>query len=306
MVNWPGRCHNKGVPQIAPVVGCGGCEESEHCWAWRQVARQAGRLMRIDVPEIKDNYGVYQEADLRIIPDPCSPYVEAREVLTFDENGKATGWNGQSRLIPSRLAKMAKCRGVWALCLHGDLFAPGAKDEWIDAVLKAAILNNKATWIVLTKQAKRMRDFLQDANPGGLGAFWFGVSVSTQADADERIPLLLDTSTAHRWLSVEPLLSSITLKPEWLYGAEEHGIARTVGGCVKWTPPIEACIVGAESGKGRRSCAPEWMARVVRQCQDAGVAVWIKQVDVAGKLEHYQPPESWPWKNKTEKGSDDE
>lgn len=40
---------------------------------------------------------------------------------------------------------------------------------------------------------------------------WLGVTVTNQADADERIPLLLDTPAAHRWVSVEPMLGAVDL-----------------------------------------------------------------------------------------------
>jgi hypothetical protein len=40
---------------------------------------------------------------------------------------------------------------------------------------------------------------------------WLGTSVEDQERADERIPVLLDTPAAVRWLSCEPLLGPVDL-----------------------------------------------------------------------------------------------
>jgi protein gp37 len=42
---------------------------------------------------------------------------------------------------------------------------------------------------------------------------WLGVSVESQQWADIRIPALLDTPAAVRWLSMEPLLGPSTSRP---------------------------------------------------------------------------------------------
>ena len=58
---------------------------------------------------------------------------------------------------------------------------------------------------------------------------------------------------------------------------------------------------GAESGPYRRPCLHEWMIAVVEQCQDAGVPVYVKQIDLHEKVCHdinLFPPElqvrEWP------------
>jgi protein gp37 len=44
---------------------------------------------------------------------------------------------------------------------------------------------------------------------------WLGTSVEDQQRADERIPILLDTPAAVRWLSCEPLLGPVDMHPKW-------------------------------------------------------------------------------------------
>jgi protein gp37 len=39
--------------------------------------------------------------------------------------------------------------------------------------------------------------------------------------------------------------------------------------------------VGGESGAGARACDLEWIRSIVRQCQAAGVAVFVKQLGAA-------------------------
>lgn len=111
---------------------------------------------------------------------------------------------------------------------------------------------------------------------------WLGTSVENQAAADERIPHLLRTSAAMRFLSCEPLLEKVYLRkavssvasgpiPEW-DGRE----ARMDG--LHWV------IVGCESGPRRRPMNLEWAESLVDQCRSAGVAVFVKQLEVNGKV----------------------
>jgi protein gp37 len=128
---------------------------------------------------------------------------------------------------------------------------------------------------------------------------WLGVSVENQAAADERIPLLLQTPAAVRFLSCEPLLGEVNLGstsipfplPLLRYtcakcGGENrlldpvcqmHGSAPvTFVGGVDWV------IVGGESGKGARPMNLEW-ARLLRdQCLRARVPFFLKQLGGIG------------------------
>jgi protein gp37 len=88
---------------------------------------------------------------------------------------------------------------------------------------------------------------------------WCGVSVEDQATADARIPLLLQTPAAIRFVSAEPLLSPVDLS-KWL-GASG----------LNWV------ICGGESGSGARPPHPDWFRSVRDQCEAAGVAFFFKQ-----------------------------
>lgn len=86
---------------------------------------------------------------------------------------------------------------------------------------------------------------------------WLGVSVSTQAEAYERIPPLLATPAAIRFVSVEPMLEDISL---W-----------------GWLPEIDWVICGAESGPSRRPFDKTWAWDLWQECANEGVAFFGKQ-----------------------------
>lgn len=115
---------------------------------------------------------------------------------------------------------------------------------------------------------------------------WLGVSVEDQPTANERIPLLLQTPAAVRWISVEPLLGPIDLT-SYLWGATSP--------CDEFCPQDEDChcgyrtrkenglptidwaVVGGESGPKARPMHPAWARRIRDQCVTAGTPFLFKQ-----------------------------
>jgi protein gp37 len=133
---------------------------------------------------------------------------------------------------------------------------------------------------------------------------WMGVSVEDQKRADLRIPALVDTPAAVRFLSCEPLLGPVDLTA-WMSGG--HAAWRCQGpdcrrfyagpleqhcpDCGReghWTgshtgngrpngQPIGWVIVGGESGRGARPMAPQWATSLRDQCDAANVPFFFKQ-----------------------------
>jgi protein gp37 len=100
---------------------------------------------------------------------------------------------------------------------------------------------------------------------------WLGVSVENQEAADERIPLLLETPAAVRFLSVEPLLGPVVLGRYFARFAVLPTVRR-LPSAIDWV------IVGGESGPGARSCDVAWIRSVVQQCKAARVPCFCKQL----------------------------
>lgn len=153
-----------------------------------------------------------------------------------------------------------------------DLFHPDVPDEFIQSVFVVMEKTPQHTYQVLTKRPLRMMNFardwteLPDDAPERFGPapnIWLGVSVENQAAADERIPLLLQTPAAVRFLSCEPLLGPIQL-------------ADACNDCLE--DGIHWVIIGGESGPHFRPMNTAWAEHILYQCQDAQVACFVKQM----------------------------
>lgn len=162
----------------------------------------------------------------------------------------------------------------------GDLFHDNVPDDWIDRVFAVMALAPQHTFLVLTKRAPRMRRYITAIGRTAciatevlridrdqplellrwpLPNVWLGVSAEDQARADERIPRLLETPAAKRFVSCEPLLGPIHL-------------ARFNLPCT-----LDWVIAGGESGAGARPMHPDWARGLRDQCAAAGVPFFFKQ-----------------------------
>jgi protein gp37 len=115
--------------------------------------------------------------------------------------------------------------------------------------------------------------------PTELFNIWLGVSAENQKWADIRIPSLLDTPAAMRFISAEPLLGPIDLRVHLNGHCPEHDFPG--GFCVqrnhRGVQHLSWVIVGGESGPGHRPMEIGWLESIVGQCRDAGVPVFVKQ-----------------------------
>lgn len=159
---------------------------------------------------------------------------------------------------------------------------------------------SRHTFQILTKRSKRMREYLSapvdklrrriaDAGaylmedgdrwhdalrfdmPWPLPNVWMGVSAEDQQRANERVPDLLETPAAIRFVSYEPALGPIDFNEcEWLCEMWRKGI--TIGTYLDWV------IVGGESGPKARPFDVQWARDVVRQCKETKTACFVKQM----------------------------
>ncbi|RKN61901.1 phage Gp37/Gp68 family protein [Streptomyces klenkii] len=171
-------------------------------------------------------------------------------------------------LRPERLAlplKWRKPRRVFVNSMS-DLFHKDVPDEYIARVFAVMALTPQHTYQVLTKRHGRMRSLLNSPEfekqvdhelltapefsdskltkrswplpkPGWpLSNVWLGVSVEDQARADLRIPALLDTPAAVRFLSCEPLLGPVDLTA-WMPPVSPLPLAQAPRTWAEWTWP---------------------------------------------------------------------
>lgn len=131
------------------------------------------------------------------------------------------------------------------------------------------------TWQVVTKRPELIELMLPQRGWPTWTNVWFGTTVENQEMANRRIPQLLLNARRRSpvlFLSVEPMLGPIKLAVPW-EGEPEH-------------PTVQAdwVIVGCESGGKRRPCDLDWVRDVRDQCSAAGVPLFVKQLEIAGKV----------------------
>lgn len=195
------------------------------------------------------------------------------------------------------------------VCSMSDLFHEDVPKEFIFQVLSTITWNGPAylyqtvddpegnfwpghIFQILTKRPERMKEIIEEFRSiiedfGGvegqilewyqleygsiLPHLWLGVTAEDQETADERIPWLLKTPAAVRFVSVEPMLSNVSLEGfdgttyrPWLdYKA--------------WKVLIDWVICGGETGPGAREMKAEWAQNLYRACQQAGVPFFFKK-----------------------------
>lgn len=107
---------------------------------------------------------------------------------------------------------------------------------------------------------------------------WLGVSVEDQKHADERIPILLQTPAAVRFVSYEPALGPVDFTEiigPGLIGRDALLIDRRFS--IRGEQHLDWVIVGGESGPGARPFDMAWARQTIQQCQQAGVPCFFKQ-----------------------------
>lgn len=195
-----------------------------------------------------------------------------------------------------------------------DMFHPDVPDRFIDRVFAVMSLATRHTFQVLTKRPGRAVGYLTEERrynvehesyklspkaPVSLAGNWplknvhLGVSIEDQATADERIPLLLQTPAAVRWISAEPLLGAIDLTnvapPDIGDGREYAGLNaishhnRSLRGVLDWV------VAGGESGPKARPMHPDWVRGLRDQCAAASVPFLFKQWGAWAPQELWDP-----------------
>lgn len=125
----------------------------------------------------------------------------------------------------------------------------------------------------LTKRWERMNDCLPPDWGNGWDEVWLGCSAGSQKRYDEMMLYLKAVKAKTKWVSLEPLTQPIN-------DMKLDGEYKNV---------LDWVVVGAESGNGKfpndrsvkygyRECELQWIENIVKQCKDAGVPVFVKQL----------------------------
>lgn len=195
-------------------------------------------------------------------------------------------------LSPKRLPSGSRC----FVGDMTDVFGEWVPFQYLDRLFAVFALRPDVVFQVLTKRPERMREYLttrdtagavaitirEVAPDGGLAAMqamgtrvlrdvvqrrwplpnvWLGTSTENQRGVDIRVPELLATPAAVRFLSCEPLLGPLDLT-----------IRANLADGLDWV------VTGGESGPRARPCDLAWLRGIVEQCRAAGVACFVKQL----------------------------
>lgn len=299
-----------------PIVGCSivskGCT---NCYAM-QVAHRMERIF---------------DATL----DPTTPNIPHRYRALTQPSKAGPVWTGRINIAPDHIItqplRWTRPRRIFVNSMS-DLFHENVSTDWIDKIFAVMALTPQHTYQILTKRPERMAEYLRKSSartsaiaeatiemPGTadlvwenvedtadlknwpLPNVWLGVSVEDQETANERIPWLLNTTAAIRFVSCEPLLEPVDLGRICLVkqkaGSDRAGIhinalaGKYVESGLEYTGEwdvnttleelpqlkLDWVIVGGESGKDARPMHPDWARAIRDQCAEADVPFFFKQ-----------------------------
>jgi len=212
----------------------------------------------------------------------------------FDKNGKpqpyhglakmtpsGPRWTGEIKLVPKHLEDPVRWKRPRRIFVNSmsDLFHESLGVDSIQAVFDVIFRAKHHTYQILTKRAKRMFEVMPHVRYATGKKWevcpepnvWLGVSVEDQENAETRIPWLVETPAAVRFLSVEPLLAPVDLS-QWL-------IPKRLDRGINWV------ILGCESGPDARPMDLNWARAVRDQCALANVPFFLKQVMRSGRID---------------------
>jgi len=234
-----------------------------------------------------------------------------------DCDGYSKGpFNGTVKFKPNRLEKpfhWKKPRRIFVTSM-GDLWHPSVTREQRAAVF-GVICSTPHIYLDLTKRPENRLEWFSEKrtteqwmewlrlhmNDNGIKGkpnsswpppnYWSGVSVEDQKTADDRIPLLLHTSAAKRFVSYEPALGPLN------FSSIQDGRTRPMEFSARYLPfaAMSLIICGAETGPHKRPMSLDWARSVRDQCKAAGVHFWFKKDSYGNEtldgVDHH--PEFW-------------
>ncbi|WP_169764261.1 DUF5131 family protein [Campylobacter mucosalis] len=179
----------------------------------------------------------------------------AQNIATrLQKQGNATYKDGfLFKILPERLKIPLKTKKPTLFFVNSmsDIFHENMPFDFLDEILKIIAKTPNHQYQMLTKRPKIMAKYFKNRQiPKNL---WLGVTIESEHFAS-RLEILKNLDAFVRWISFEPLLSSVK-------GIDLSGIS--------W-----ACV-GAESGARARKINPIWVREILSQCRKSGTSLYF-------------------------------
>jgi protein gp37 len=199
--------------------------------------------------------------------------------------------------------QIAAVFGVMAACPQHTFIVPttraARRREWYAWLAvqiersRSVFPDDSAGWIARHLTTNRARHFGAPSKVQASGDAWPPPNVwdltscSTQAEVDALWPIAADTPSAHRGLSIEPLIEGVRLDDDRKITFCNFGEGIVAGDCSHGFGACrprthldyaEVVIAGGESGSEARPCDVAWLRSLRDQCKAAGVPFMCKQL----------------------------
>lgn len=195
-------------------------------------------------------------------------------------------WNGVIHLVHDLLDAPTRWRKPARVFVNSmsDMFHQGVPDGFIDKVFAVMASCPQHQFLILTKRPERMYRYTRGVRVADLlggSAMWplpnvvLGVSCEDQKTLMDRVPWLLDSLAAKRFISYEPALGPIDLHA--IIARDGDGPACDLS-WIGSDAAIDLVIIGGESGSGARPFDLMWARNVIDQCRGTRANVFVKQL----------------------------
>lgn len=234
-------------------------------------------------PGCTNCYAMKMAHRLSHIPQTASKY----KGTTRKSKGENVVWTGNVNVCEKTLMQphdWKKPKMVF-VCSMSDIFHPAIPADFRKRMWKVIEDTPQHTYQILTKRPENAKDMLPQHWWGGRAPknIWFGATMENCKTFRERMDHLFELKRHFdfevMWGSLEPLLEEIL----------DFSLS-----LLDWV------VVGGESGPKARPCELGMIESVVKQCQEFGVPVFVKQLGThlarEMKLTHRKggDMEEWP------------
>ena len=155
-----------------------------------------------------------------------------------------------------------------AVANQSDLFHPFVEEDVLDKIFDKMNKEKNKRFAILTKRSAYLKDYFENIeNEYDFDRMIFGVTVENNKRKYRIDDLMYCEKIKNRFICLEPLLEEVSIS-EYLST-----------GKINWV------IVGCETGEKARDCKIEWIEKIVKECSEHNVPVFVNNININGKIQ---------------------